>query len=137
MPENERPDDDMETLSKAIVDAIIKSKDVREAIRKLSDTDESYSKSFMVLMLRVQNLVESIGVDLSKAADPSSEEKFNPGPVKPSAIKKKNRDLFKNLVDGKVETPSELAFREFLADRFDQDEWLKKIGVIFNEESGD
>lgn len=136
MSENERPDDDMEMLSKAIVDAIIKSKDVREAIRKLSDTDESYSKSFMVLMLRVQNLVESIGVDLSKAVDPSSDEKFNPAPVKPSAAKKKNND-FKNLVDGKIETPSELAFREFLADRFDQDEWLKKIGVIFDEKPGD
>ncbi|VAX17017.1 hypothetical protein MNBD_NITROSPINAE03-453, partial [hydrothermal vent metagenome] len=118
MPENERPDDDMEMLSKAIVDAIIKSKDVREAIRKLSDTDESYSKSFMVLMLRVQNLVESIGVDLSKAVDSTPEEKFNPGPIKPSAIKKKKKDFFKNLVDGKIETPSELAFREFLADRF-------------------
>lgn len=137
MPENERPEDDMEMLSKAIVDAIIKSKDVREAIRKLSDTDESYSKSFMVLMLRVQNLVESIGVDLSKAVDPSSEEKLNPSPVKPSAAKKRNRDSFKNLVDGKIETPSELAFREFLADRFDQDEWLKKIGIIFGEKSGD
>ncbi|VAX24963.1 hypothetical protein MNBD_NITROSPINAE04-545, partial [hydrothermal vent metagenome] len=57
-----------------------------------------------------------------------------PGPIKPSAIKKKKKDFFKNLVDGKIETPSELAFREFLADRFDQDEWLKKIGVIFNEE---
>lgn len=137
MPENERPEDDMEMLSKAIVDAIVKSKDVREAIRKLSDTDESYSKSFMVLMLRVQNLVESIGVDLSKAVDPSSEEKFNPNIVKPPAAKKKNRDFFKNLVDGKVESPSELAFREFLANRFDQDEWLKKIGVIFDKEPGD
>jgi hypothetical protein len=138
MSENERPEDDMEMLSKAIVDAIIKSKEVREAIRKLSDTDESYSKSFMVLMLRVQNLVESIGVDLSKATDPASEDEFNPGPVKPSATrKKKNRAVFKNLVDGKVETPSELAFREFLAKRFDQDEWLKKIGIIFDEKSGD
>lgn len=138
MSENERPEDDMEMLSKAIVDAIIKSKEVREAIRKLSDTDESYSKSFMVLMLRVQNLVESIGVDLSKAVDPASDDEFNPARVKPSASrKKKNRDIFKNLVDGKVETPSELAFREFLAKRFDQDEWLKKIGIIFDEKSGD
>ncbi len=131
MSEKERPEDDMEALSRAIVEAIVKSKDVRKAIRKLSDNDENYSKSFMVLMLRVQNLVESIGVDLSKAMDQMHERHYDPSAAEPAGAKKKNND-FKNVVDGKRETPSELAFREYLANRFNVDAWLKKHGIIFD-----
>jgi len=127
MAENKRPDDEMESLSRAIVDAIINSRDVRKAMRKISEADDSYSKSFMVLMLKLQNLADSIDLDKNSQEQVKN---FNIGSemsglTQPRA--KKNE--FKNFVDGKRESTSEIAFREFLASRFNQEDWLRKNGL--------
>ncbi len=133
MSEENHHEDDMDILSKVIVDAIMKSKDVRRAIRKLSDSDESRQKSFMVLMLKVQNLVDSMepGDDsLSREIHIDPDEIERQAKVRKPVENWKRKSRF--VVDGKMETPQELAFREFLSKKFDQDEWLRKNGLTMD-----
>jgi hypothetical protein len=123
---------DMEILTRAIVDAITKSRDVREAIRRLTETDEVCSKSFMVLMLKVRSLAETMGLDFpgscshdpDKPSMPAKDKKR--GEVRQAAFKK----LMGDLVDGKKLTQREMEFCEYLADNFDSGQWLKKHGLI-------
>lgn len=134
MPDNDDKNNekDMEILTRAIVDAITKSRDVRDAIRRLSDADEVCSKSFMVLMLKVQSLAESMGLELpatcssepDKPAAPQKEKKR--GEAKQAAIKK----IAGGVVDGKKLTQREIEFCEYMAQNFDSVEWLKKHGLI-------
>jgi len=129
MSEEKHPDENMDDLSKAIVDAIMNSRDVRKAIRKLSEMDDNYAKSFMVLMLKVQNLTDTME-DPQGTTRRSAEFTIDPGQLLEKKPKRTRRDVT-NRIDGKVETPNEIAFREYLASLFDQDEWLKNNGLIF------
>ena len=131
MPDGGHRDKDMEFLSRAIVNAIAKSGDVREALRRISETDESYGKSFMVFMLKVRNLVESIGAAPRDGAT-DNRKTGSSGTKTPTAKTRKARDM-RFVVDGKAESPGEIAFREYVAGHFDQDAWLKKHGLFFND----
>ncbi len=129
MPDEERPDEEMELLSRAIIDAIVKSKDVRNAMNKLFQADESYAKSLMVLMLKVQNLADSLGTEGENGTEFTHEKRLEFNTKVEEELRNHDIDI-SNIVDGIRETSSETAFRKFLADRFDQDEWLKKNGLI-------
>ena len=133
MPDDEKNNEkDMEILTRAIVDAITKSRDVREAIRRLSETDEVCSKSFMVLMLKVRSLAETMGLDFPNACSHEPEKLSPPakekkrGEARQAALKK----IMGGLVDGKKLTQREMEFCEYMADNFDSGEWLKKHGLI-------
>ncbi|MBI4667402.1 MAG: hypothetical protein HY751_13445 [Nitrospinae bacterium] len=126
--EEKNNEKDMEVLTRAIVEAITKSRDVRDAIKRLSEGEEVCSKSFMVLMLKVRSLAESMGFDV---ADECRHE-----PLKPRATGKPaappQEDVVKlsgRVEDGKALSDSESLFRDYLAEKFDQDAWLKKLGL--------
>lgn len=132
MADEKQRDDNMESLSRAIVDAITKSPEVRQAIKKLAERDESYSRSFMVLMLKVRNLAETLGVEIAAGKDETAgEEMFNLNFVEREGEDELPGIDLSNYVDGRKETPSETAFREFESSQFNQMEWLKKHGLIF------
>lgn len=126
MPEEPSPENEMEMLSRAIVDAIVRSRDVRKAIARLSGSEEIDSKSFMVLMLKVGNLAEAMGFDVppgGKDTDGAAEAKDEPeeGRIK----------LPDSYEDGRMLSRAEKAFRDYLSKVFNQDEWLRKNGLIY------
>ncbi|MBF0291450.1 MAG: hypothetical protein HQK86_04765 [Nitrospinae bacterium] len=123
---------DMEILTRAIVDAITKSRDVREAIRRLTETDEVCSKSFMVLMLKVRSLAETMGLDFPNTCSHEPEKLAAPAREKKSVEDKQAvlKKLMTDFVDGKKLSQREMEFCEYLADNFDSGEWLKKHGLI-------
>jgi len=132
MAEEKQRDDSMEFLSRAIVDAITKSPEVRQAIKRLAEKDEGYSRSFMVLMLKVRNLAETLGVEISGVREEAvGEDLFDLDFVGKKGSMERPRADLSNFVDGKKETPKEAAFREFESNRFNQEEWLRKHGLIF------
>ncbi|MBI5816574.1 MAG: hypothetical protein HZB29_13300 [Nitrospinae bacterium] len=129
MPDEKPHDKNMEVLTRAIVEAITKSREVREAVRKLSETDEVCSKSFMVLMLKVANLADTMGLDFPDvcghdAAPRKTRSRADEGTgenaPKPEAVE-----------DGRALSKREKEFREFLAENFDTEAWLKKLGLKF------
>ncbi|MGK7346069.1 MAG: hypothetical protein ACNS63_09705 [Candidatus Nitrospinota bacterium M3_3B_026] len=129
MPEEPSPENEMEILSKAIVDAIVRSRDVRKAIARLSGSDEIDSKSFMVLMLKVGNLAEAMGFDVPPGGGDGAAKEGTNGEAgdKPDEQVK----LPDSYEDGRRLSRAEKAFREYLSKVFDQDEWLRKNGLIY------
>lgn len=130
MPDEKDREKEMEVLSRAIVEAIMKSRNVRQAIEKLSQKEDVASSSLMVLMLKLQNLAESINVDQPDKDSFSDEED---GSVDEHGSKDNIDNTLNNsesCEEGKKLSPNEIAFRDFLAGRFDQDKWLKKHGLI-------
>ncbi|MDH5509374.1 MAG: hypothetical protein OEZ32_03365 [Nitrospinota bacterium] len=132
MADDKQRDDNMEFLSRAIVDAITKSPEVRQAIKKLAEEDESYSRSFMVLMLKVRNLAESLGVKITSAReDMGGEEMFDLNFMERKRGAEPEITDLSHYVDGRKESPREIEFREFESTRFNEEEWLRKHGLSF------
>ncbi|MDH5637686.1 MAG: hypothetical protein OEZ04_04285 [Nitrospinota bacterium] len=132
MADDKQRDDNMEFLSRAIVDAITKSPEVRQAIKKLAEEDESYSRSFMVLMLKVRNLAESLGVKIAGPGDDmGGDEMFDLNFMERKQGAEPEITDLSNYVDGRKESPKEIEFRKFESTRFNQEEWLRKHGLSF------
>jgi hydroxylamine reductase (hybrid-cluster protein) len=132
MAEERQRDDNMDFLSRAIVDAITKSPEVRQAIKKLAEKDEGYARSFMVLMLKVRNLAETLGVEISGVREEAAgEDMFDLDFIGKRSERDRSRVDLANFVDGRKESLKEAQFREFESSRFNQEQWLKKHGLIF------
>ncbi|VAX24075.1 hypothetical protein MNBD_NITROSPINAE02-2233 [hydrothermal vent metagenome] len=128
MPDEKDREKEMETLSRAIVEAIVKSRSVRKAISKLSNKEDLFSGSLMVLMLKLQSLADSTNKDDEGAFVDDAEH----GAVIEDEISllAKNKPINSDIYDeGKKLTPNEAAFRKFLSDNFDQQKWLKRHGL--------
>lgn len=111
------PEEDIEKLLKAIVDAIVGSKEVRSALARLIEKDVSLDKDFMVLMIKMQALAELSGF-------------MENGAKGKKRSRKKDAPQY---IDGRELTPNEVAFLEYCAKRFNEKEWLKKAGITIED----
>jgi hypothetical protein len=133
----EKPDKNMEALSRAIVDALLRAPEVRRAMERIAHSDEDHlgPESFMVMMLKVRNLAESLGIDV-----PADDEEREPKPDRVFDTDELTLKLSETGVDidafiDTVEaeeppTDNETLFREFAAERFDEAAWLRKLRLI-------
>ena len=114
---------EFEKLSKAITEAVMTSEKVRKIVEEIQKKDEICPQSFMVLVLKMQVLTESLELKM--------EQDFSEG--KP-VIKKRGRKRIlgkSQYIDGRKLSKREIDFEEFLNRRFDSESWLKKNGLIF------
>ncbi len=116
------PDQNHEDLSRALVSAMLASEEVRHAMEAILADQPIDEDTHMVLMLKIKSLAESFGlleggdgspVDLSSAIENSI------GSVKLGKVTR-----------GDELGAGEKAFREYLDNRFDEKEWLKKNRLI-------
>ncbi len=115
---------EIEKLSKAIVEAIVRSEEVQEAMRKIIETDGVGLNAHMVMMLKLDGLVKSLGlID----GDDTDTPEITPLDVNDIVGGLSLRDVNK----GDELSEAELAFREYLAKTFDEDDWLKRNRLIF------
>ena len=114
---------EFEKLSKAITEAVMTSVKVRRIVEEIQRKDGICPQSFMVLVLKMQVLTESLElkVDLE-----SSEGK----PVTKKRNRKKAPEK-SQYIDGRKLSKREIDFEEFLNKRFDSENWLKENGLIF------
>jgi hypothetical protein len=110
-------EEDIERLSKAIVNAIVGSKEVRSTLARLIEKDVLLDKGFMVLMIKMQALAELAG--------------FTGNNVKGKKRQRKNDAP--QYIDGRELTQNEVAFLEYCAKRFNEKEWLKKAGITIED----
>ena len=114
---------EFEKLSKAITQAVITSEKVRKIVEEIQKKDAICPQSFMVLVLKMQVLTESL--ELSVEQDNTT---------KKSTTKRRGRKKTSEksqYIDGHKLSKYEVDFEEFLNKRFDSDSWLKKNGLIF------
>jgi len=132
MPDEKHHDRNMEVLTRAIVEAITKSREVKEAVKKLSETDEICSKSFMVLMLKVANLADTMGLDFPSSCNHDQPEKRSQRYAADLGTDEADSTpIEKKREDGGGLSSREKEFRKFLEEKFDQEAWLKKLGLKF------
>jgi len=130
MPEkipNEQPEQDplMEALSRVIDETLVTSDEVRQAVLALfEERPELLKQSHMVMMLKLDALAEALGLNPEfsgmEDAAPHADMIENVGKV-----------LLRNVVEGEEISESEKAFREYLAESFDEAAWLRKNHLIF------
>ena len=112
-----------EKLSKAITEAVISSEKVRKIVEEIQKTDEICPQSFMVLVLKMQVLTESLELNIK---EDNGEEK----PITPKN-KRKNSPKKSQYIDGRKLSQQEAAFEEFRSKQFNSDSWLKKNRLTF------
>ena len=112
-----------EKLSKAITEAVMTSEKVRKIVEEIQKNDDICPQSFMVLVLKMQVLTESLELNIEEHG---SAEK----PVIPKAARKKTQKK-SQYIDGRKLSKRELDFEEFRSKQFDSENWLKKNRLTF------
>ncbi len=131
----------MDELSRAIVEAMVNSPEVKKAMTKLTGRENLCSSSFLMLMLKVKNLSDSMnvgskgsggGAGSPKKDDCGGEGVNNANSPLPEQFTDFSSEISCDFVeDGKRLTKGEVDFRDFLSDKFDEMAWLKKHGIVY------
>jgi hypothetical protein len=121
--ESDGPEQNFEKLSKAITEAVMKSPKVKKIVADIQKNDEICPKSFMVLVLKMEVLTDSVELEVEEE---TTEDQSTP---KKRIIKKSSKKP--QFIDGQQLSKQEIEFQEFSNKKFNTEEWLKKNGLIF------
>ena len=113
---------EFEKLSKAITEAVMTSEKVKKIVAAIQKNDKICPQSFMVLVLKMQVLTESLELEIEQEG---TEKK----PVAQKRGHKKTSEK-PQYIDGRKLSKREVDFEEFVNGRFDSETWLKKNGLI-------
>ena len=123
MSDSDGSERSFEKLSKAITEAVMMSPKVKKIVAEIQKDEDICPKSFMVLVLKMEVLTDSIELEVEEEL---KEER--PAPKKRRSKKSSRKPQF---IDGQELSKKEIEFEEFTNKKFDDDEWLKKNGLIF------
>jgi len=123
MSDSDGSERSFEKLSKAITEAVMTSPKVKKIVAEIQKDDNICPKSFMVLVLKMEVLTDSLELEVEEEL---KEER--PAPKKRRSKKSSRKPQF---IDGQELSKKEIEFQEFTNKKFDNDEWLKKNGLIF------
>ena len=114
---------EFEKLSKAITEVVMTSEKIRKIVEEIQKKDEICPQSFMVLVLKMQVLTESLELKIEQS---NTAEK----PVTKKRGRRKTSEK-SQYIDGRKLSKREIDFEEFLNKRFDSENWLRENGLIF------
>ena len=118
-------DQEYEKLNDAILQAIVRSKEVQDILEQFKSRGQMNDKSVLNLFLSLDELYQMINED-----SPPSNQNYKLEPGKQAKEDKTvPRDL--NIVDGKSLTSNEVLFEEHYQGNFSETDWMKKVGVRF------
>ena len=117
----QEPEQDFEKLSKAITEAVMSSPKVRMIVEEIQKKTSICPQSFMVLVLKMEVLANAFELDIEAAP---VEKK------KPKRSRKKSAKNQPQQIDGKKLSPNEIAFEEYVSERFNTEKWLKEKGLL-------
>jgi len=119
--DSEGSERDFERLSRAITDAVMNSEKVKKIVAQIQKKEKICPQSFMVLVLKMQVLTESLEMEVE-------EDFLDTLPAK-KASKRKSSER-PQYIDGDRLSKKEIEFQEFNNKQFDSQAWLKKNGLI-------
>ena len=123
MSESDGAEHSFEKLSKAITEAVMTSPKVKKIVAEIQKDEEICRKSFMVLVLKMEVLTDSLELEVEEGL---TEER----PAKKKRASK-NSTKKAQFIDGQRLSKKEIEFQEFSNKNFNTEEWLKKNGLIF------
>lgn len=118
MDNGKEPPEELDRLSKAIIEAILSSSKVKQALAELRDKNIKLDNSHMVLVLNMKGI-------------PDGDKPSIDQPSGASAPKKKD---LRYQIDGRELSRNEIQFYEHEANSFDENEWLKKIRISLDKD---
>jgi hypothetical protein len=121
MPKEPNPND-MENLSKAIVEAILGSDEVSQALGRVNMSVEGFGKNFMVFVVNLDSLA-----DAKKKEKERLDSAINEADIKPKRRRPAKKENSPDIIDGKLITENEKKFQDFLSENFDSESWLKNL----------
>ncbi|MFQ5895435.1 MAG: hypothetical protein ACE5JJ_06425 [Nitrospinota bacterium] len=120
MSDQEHQDEAMNTLSEAIIKAILHSKEVKGVVMSLLKQGMLCPNDVLALALKFP----SVGIMEAKMGqlkrDQASSEETRAAPPEAAA---------EQFIDGKKLSPAEWAFEEYCAGRFNEEAWIKKARI--------
>ena len=125
MSDSDGPEHNFEKLSKAITEAVMTSPKVKKMVEEIHKNDEICPKSFMVLVLKMEVLTDSVELEVAEEEELTEDQ---PAPKKRIIKKSSKKPQF---IDGQQLSKKEIEFQEFSNKKFNTEEWLKKNGLIF------
>ena len=123
MSDSDGSERSFEKLSKAITEAVMTSPKVKKIVAEIQKDEDICPKSFMVLVLKMEVLTDSLELEV--------EEELKEEPPAPKKRRRKKSSRKPQFIDGQELSKKEIEFQEFTNKKFDDDEWLKKNGLIF------
>ncbi len=123
MSDSDGSERSFEKLSKAITEAVMTSPKVKKIVAEIQKDEDICPKSFMVLVLKMEVLTDSLELEV--------EEELKEEQPAPKKRKRKKSSRKPQFIDGQELSKKEIEFQEFTNKKFDDDEWLKKNGLIF------
>jgi len=112
-----------EKLSKAITEAVVTSEKVQKVVEEIQKKDGICPQSFMVLVLKMQVLTESLELNIEQ--DDTAEK-----PVTKKRTRKKTSKK-SQYIDGRKLSQHEVDFEDFSNKRFNSEDWLKNNRLTF------
>ena len=112
-----------EKLSKAITEAVVTSEKVQKVVEEIQKKDGICPQSFMVLVLKMQVLTESLELNIEQ--DDTAEK-----PVTKKRTRKKTSKK-SQYIDGRKLSQHEIDFEDFRSKRFNSEDWLKNNRLTF------
>ena len=123
MSESDGAEHSFEKLSKAITEAVMTSPKVKKIVAEIQKDEEICPKSFMVLVLKMEVLTDSLELEI--------EEELTEESPMPKKRNSKNSPKKSQFIDGRRLSKKEIEFQEFSNKNFNTEDWLKKNGLIF------
>ena len=123
MSDSDGSERSFEKLSKAITEAVMTSPKVKKIVAEIQKDEDICPKSFMVLVLKMEVLTDSLELEV--------EEELKEGRPATKKRRRKKSSRKPQFIDGQELSKKEIEFQEFTNKKFDDDEWLKKNGIIF------
>ena len=130
MSESDGAEHSFEKLSKAITEAVMTSPEVKKIVAEIQKNEEICPKSFMVLVLKMEVLTDSLELEVEEGVTEVEEGVTEKRPA-PKKRASKNSSKKAQFIDGQRLSKKEIEFQEFSNKNFNAEEWLKKNGLIF------
>ncbi len=112
--DNDRnPPEELDRLSRAIIEAIMASDKVKHALARIRDENIKLDNSHMVLVLNMKGIPHGDESPIEETAE---------------AGRTRKKD-FRYQVDGRELSKNEIRFYEHEATKFNENEWLKSIKI--------
>lgn len=122
-------DQEYENLNDAILQAIVKSKDVQDILTRFKKLNQMDDKAVLNLFLSLDELYQMIN---EKSSD-SANYKLEPRTSSEEPINKEENPSQKeaSFIDGQTLTKNEILFEKYFQGKFDENNWMKKARVRF------
>lgn len=133
--DNQLHDKDFEALYKKIFGTITRSPEIRNELMKLLEEGKLKSQTVFVLMVKLEEMLKAIMQSEMEALEKKEARiSGDTDKVKKNQTRRLLPKRRAQYIDGKELSQAEIEFEEYCRKEFDEDSWLKELGIEYPKE---